>query len=464
MALSRANTPRSNTLGARQTQYGATAGLYVIVIIAVLVLVNWLANRYNKSADFTANKQYTLSDETKKIVKNLKTDATITFFDRSSGFSSAKPLLDRYANLSPKVHVQYVDYLKNPAEAAAYGVRTAGTAYVQIGPRREEARSLTEEGLTGAFVKDLKGVRTVCVVSGSGEHQLDATTASGLSQFKDLLARDNYQTQSISLLDKTEVPKDCSVLLVAGPHYEYTQNEVTAIKNYVEGGGRAMFLLDPPLNMGREQISDNKGLAALLASWGVTLENDIVLESNPVGQLLGIGPEVPLVQHYGTQPIVSDMNSVTGFPVVRSMQISNTAKTTVEKLFWTSDSAFATTNLSSNEVNPNDPKNKKGPFTLGAAGTYNTGNPSNPGRFVVIGSSGFLDNHMLHFQANSDLALNAINWLSSDEDLISIRPKPAENQHLTLNQQQSNVFTYVDVYALPLLLIIAGVAVYLKRR
>lgn len=455
---------RSYTVSGRQAQFGATAMLYTIVILAVLVLANWLANRYNKSADLTANKQYTLSDETKKIVKNLKTDATITYFDSKRGFESAKPLLDRYANLSRKVHVEYVDYLRNPAEAAAFGVRNAGTAYVQIGPRREEAHSLTEEGLTGAFVKDLKGVRTVCFVNGSGEHSLDATTAAGLSQFKDLLAHDNYQTQAISLLDKTEVPKECSVLVVAGPHYEYTPNEVTAIKNYVENGGRAMFLLDPPLSMGREQISDNSGLASLLASWGVTLDKDVVLESNPVGQLLGIGPEVPLVQHYGNQPIVSDLNSVTGFPVVRSMQVANGGKTTDEKLFWTSDSAFATTNLASNEVNPNDPKNKKGPFTLGAAGTYNTGNASNPGRFVVIGSSGFLDNHMLHFQANSDLALNAINWLSSDEDLISIRPKPAESQHLTLNQQQSSVFTYVDVYALPLLMIVIGVAIYLKRR
>src|ERR1700744_1336401 len=133
---------RNTTVSGKQAQYGATALLYSLIVIAALVLVNWLGNRYNKSADLTANKQYTLSDETKKVVKGLKSDATITYFDTRRGFESAKAMLDRYANLSSKIHVQYVDYLRNPAEAAAFGVRTAGSAFVQIGSRREEAKSI----------------------------------------------------------------------------------------------------------------------------------------------------------------------------------------------------------------------------------------------------------------------------------------------------------------------------------
>ncbi|HEX4772952.1 MAG TPA: GldG family protein [Bryobacteraceae bacterium] len=452
------------TVSGKQAQYGATALLYSLVVIAALVLVNWLANRYNKSADLTANKQYTLSDQTKKIVKNLKGDATITYFDTRRGFESAKPMLDRYANLSNKIHVQYVDYLRNPAEAAAYGVRTAGSAFVQVGSRREEAKALTEEGLTGAFVKDLKGVRTVCVVSGSKEHALDDTTPVGLSQFKDLLARDNYQAQSISLVDKTAVPGECTVLVIAGPKFDYTPNEVSAIKTYVEGGGRAMFLLDPPLNFGHDQIASNDALVNLLASWGVTPEKDLVLEQNPVGQMLGLGAETPLVKNYASHPIVNDLNSITGFPLARSLEIKNGDKTTVEKLFSTSDGAFAVTKLSSNEINPQDPSNKKGPFLLGAAGSYNTGKPSNPGRFAVIGSSGFMDNRMLRFQANSDLALNAINWLSSDEDLISIRPKTDENQRFDITQHRMNIFSYVDLIGMPLFVIVLGIGIYLKRR
>ena len=107
---------------------------------------------------------------------------------------------------------------------------------------------MTEEGITGAFLKDLKGVRKVCFVSGSQEHQLDGTDSNGLSQFKTMLERDNYQAQSVTLIDKTAVPSDCNVLVIAGPGTDYTPNEVTAIKSYVENGGRAMILLDPPLD------------------------------------------------------------------------------------------------------------------------------------------------------------------------------------------------------------------------
>ncbi len=361
--------------------------------------------------------------------------------------------------------MQYVDYLRNPAEAGAFGVRSAGTAFVQVGSRREEAKAMTEEGVTGAFLKDLKGVRTVCFVSGSKEHNLDESGATGLSQFKELLGRDNYQAQSVSLVDKTAVPADCTVLVVPGPQFDYTAGEVNALKTYVENGGRAFFLLDPPLNFGREHIAENPQLTALLAGWGVSADKDLVLEQNPIGQMLGIGPEVPLVRSYTSQPIVSDINnSITAFPLSRSLDVKTSEKTTVDKLFSTSESAFATTKLNSGEISAEDPTNKKGPFTLGAAGTYNTGKPNSPGRFVVVGSSGFLDNHMLHFQANADLALNAVNWLSSDEDLISIRPKQAANQRLDLTQRQMNTFVYTDVYALPLFLIAMGIAVYLKRR
>jgi ABC-type uncharacterized transport system involved in gliding motility auxiliary subunit len=462
----KAEKPKSkDTVAARQARYGATAALYTLVVIAALVLVNWLANRYNKTFDTTSNKRFTLSQETQKLVKNLKSDATITYIDKASGFEQAKGMLDRYRNLSPKIHIQYIDYQKQPTVARAYGLRFPGTAYVEIGPRREEAKAVTEEGLTGAFLKDLKGVRKVCFVSGSHEHPLDDTDSNGLSHFKTLLERDNYQAQSITLIDKTAVPSDCNVIVIAGPQADYTPNEVTAIKNYVENGGRAMFLLDPPLDFAREHIAENTGLVDLLKSWGVTEQNDLVLEENPMGQLFGLGAEIPLVSSYESQPIVNDLkNSFTGFPISRSIEVKNTPKTTVDKLFSTTNRAIATTRLNTNEVNPADPSNKKGPFVLGAAGTYNTGKPNNPGRFVVIGSSGFLTNSMLNFQANRDLALNSINWLSSDEDLISIRPKEAEDRRLNVTQRQMNVFFYFDLIAIPLIIIVSGVSIFLKRR
>ncbi|HUC30712.1 MAG TPA: Gldg family protein, partial [Candidatus Acidoferrum sp.] len=214
----------SQWLKARQTRFAAYAATYTLVVIAAVVVVNILADRYSKSYDSTSNKRYSLSDQTAKIVKGLKQNATITYFDQSTRFREGKDLLDQYANLSPKVHVEYVDPDKNPQAAREAGIRNLGTAVVQIGMRKEEAKGMTEEGVTGAFIRDLKSsTRTVCFVTGSGEHQIDNTDRDGLSRFKDMLAKENYETRSINLLQKAEVPSDCTTLVIAGPSRNYEQ-------------------------------------------------------------------------------------------------------------------------------------------------------------------------------------------------------------------------------------------------
>jgi len=456
----------SQWLKARQTKYAAFAATYILVIVAVVIVANVLANRYNKSFDATANKRYSLSEQTAKIVKEAPHGATITYFDRSTHFRDAKDLLDEYQNLSPKLKVNYVDPDKDPQLARADGIREYGTALVEVGDRKEQAKSMTEEGITGAFIRDLKNTtRTVCFVTGSGEHEISDSDREGFSKFKDALATDNYETQSINLLEKAEVPSTCTALVVGGPTRDYLQPEVDAIKKYVEDGGRAFFMLSPPLKVGRFEIAENDALTNLLESWGVTPDKELVLDLNPIGQIFGLGPEVALVSSYGSQPIVSEIKrTMTGFPLSRPIEIKNTDKTTVDKLFDSSGTSVATANLSSARVDVNDPKNKKGPLTLAAAGTYNTGKQNSQGRFVVVGSADWADNQYINFNGNSDLAVNAVNWLSSDEDLISIRPKPPEDRRVTMTQHQFNAVLATSQFVLPLIVVVAGVGVWWKRR
>ena len=456
----------SDWIKARQTKYAAYATTYILIIIAVIAVANFLAQRYNKSYDATANKRFSLSDQTQKIVKDLKQDIKITYYDETSHFQTGKDLLERYANLSPKVHVDYVDPFKKPQLARQAGIKTAGTAVVEVGAKHEEAKSMTEEGVTGALIRDLKGgTRTVCVVSGSGEHQIDDSERNGYSRLKDLLAKDTYDTKSINLLQKAEVPSDCTALLVGGPTSDLADPEVNGIKTYVENGGRAMFLLDPPLKIGKRDITDNTALTNVLASWGVTVNKDLILDPNPIGQLAGLGPEIPLVTTYDSHPIVNEMKgTATGFPIARSLDIKNGDKTTVQKLFGSSDSSFATSNLSSAEIRIDPAKDKKGPLTMAAAGTYNTGKPNSQGRFVVVGNSGWSSNGFINFNGNRDLMLNAMNWLASDEDLISIRPKEPEDRRINLTRAQFAWLRLVSQFGLPAIVVIGGVMVWWRRR
>ena len=156
--------------------------------------------------------------------------------------------------------------------------------------------------------------------------------------------------------------------------------------------------------------------------------------------------------------------TATAFPMSRSMTIKNTDKTTVQKLFDTSDTSFATMALNTPTVNVNDPKNKKGPMTIGVAGSYYTGKENSEGRFVVIGTSSWLTNSFLGFDGNSDLALNAMDWLSSDEDLISIRPKEQENRAINMTQSQFNWVRLSTQFFFPAALLLIGVSVWWRRR
>src|SRR5579883_1643044 len=171
----------TSLLHARQTKYAVYLILYVLIALAILAVINVLANRYS------------LSPQTAKIVKELKQPATITYFNQSTKFQQAKDLLDEYANLSPKIHVDYADPDKKPELARAAGIKSYGTAVVKIGDRTEQAQNVTEEGITGAIIRDIKSAkRTVCFAEGSGEHRIEDSERSGYSRLKDLLSKDEY--------------------------------------------------------------------------------------------------------------------------------------------------------------------------------------------------------------------------------------------------------------------------------
>lgn len=453
-------------LSSKQTKFGGYVAVYTIIVLAVLGVLNFLAQRHNKSYDSTANKRYSLSDQTTKVVSGLKEDVKITHFDRSSNLTdprgNVRDLLDRYDNLSPKLAVDYIDPDKKPTVAKAMGARNYGTTFIEGNGKKEEARSVSEEEITGALVRVLKGgARTICWAAGSGEHDLDESGRTGYSNLKEYIERNNYKTMKISLLEKAEVSKDCTILMIAGPRRDYLEPAVNAIKSYVEGGGKALIMLDPPVKLARDETDENPALDKLLQSWGIALNKDLVLELSSVGRMFGLGPEMPLVANYESHAIVREMKeTATAFPIVRSLETKTADKWTLSKLFSTSSSSVATNNLTAAEIKISG-NEKKGPFTLAAAGEYT--NDKTKARIVVVGTSGFVSNTFLRFGGNRDMIMNMFNWLSQDEDLISIRPKEPEDRRLTMTARQINTYG-LYLLLIPIFIIGAGIQVWWKRR
>jgi ABC-type uncharacterized transport system involved in gliding motility auxiliary subunit len=449
----------SEFLKARQTRYGAYLAIYVIVIVAVLSAANYLAFQNDKTVDTTANKRYTLSDQTQKIVKGLKSDVRISYFDKATNFGRAKDLLERYSLLSSKMHVTYVDPDKKPDLARAAGIRSYGSIVVENGLKKQEAKSLSEEEVTGALIRTLKtGDRMACFATGSGELSTEGSERSGISLFKAAVEKNSFKTRTFSFFEKTEVPPDCTVVVIAGPKRDYLDPAIEGLKKYLDNGGKVLFMIDPPIDFGKgDNNSGSPAIAKLLSGYGVTLDKDLVIDASGVGQLFGFNEASPIVMKYGPHPITSPMtDQATVFPITRSMDV----KAPAEKLVETSANSYATTKLTP-PISINPAKDKKGPFTLAAAGIAN-----GKGRFVVVGTSSAAANQMFGISkiGNSDLILNMMNWLTADEDLISIRPKDPEDRRITMTSRQMSTLFYTSVIFFPLVVIIAGIGVWWRRR
>jgi ABC-type uncharacterized transport system involved in gliding motility auxiliary subunit len=174
---------------------------------------------------------------------------------------------------------------------------------------------------------------------------------------------------------------------------------------------------------------------------------------------------MPLVTNYESHAIVREMKgAATAFALARSLDVKSGEKTTVDKLFTSTAKSVASKSLNQASIKL-DPKNdKEGPFTLAAAGSYRTGEQGKDGRFVVVGSTDWAANYVLGFAGNRDLLLNMMNWLTNDEDLISIRPKDPEDRRIQLSRAQMNLVRTVSQFLIPLGIILAGILVWWRRR
>ncbi len=446
----------------QQVLTGANFALYTLIVVALIVLVNWFVNHHDKRWDMTPNKKYSLSDQTRKILKELNRDVAIYVFDRERSMGERRDVLDMYASASHRVKVKYVDPDRQPAVAKEFAVRTYGTIVVSAGDRHMEAQGDTEEGITNALVRVLKGQRSACFIEGHGERKLDSTDRDGYDHFGKQLGNENYLTQSVPLMQKMAIPPDCTMVVIAGPQNDYLPPEIDVLQKYIQGGGRALIMLDAGVEL--------PNLAKLLTGWNVTARNDLVIDQNPVAQLFGTSPAMPLIVKYGSNPIVQPLSGrATLFPLSRSFEIGKEPKAggTADSLCDTSGESFDVMNFNPKmeKVEFRPGKDLKGPLTVAAAGTVpGEGEKKISGRFVALGTSLVAANNFLNFQSNRDFIMNSINWLSEDEDLISIRAKPPDSQHLTMNSQQMRQVLFLGVFGIPFLIIVAGVMVWWQRR
>jgi ABC-type uncharacterized transport system involved in gliding motility auxiliary subunit len=179
----------------RNARYGTIAAVSVIVVLGILVAVNYLSDRRNKRWDLTENKQYSLSEQSMKLLGSLKSPAKFMVFDQAQSLDRFRPRLQAYEYGSSQVDVDYVDVDKDPVKTKEYKVDTYGTIVIEYMGRTERATTDSEQDITNALIKVVNPTaKKVYFLSGHGEKDpASADKRSGIARSR---IRSNVTTTS----------------------------------------------------------------------------------------------------------------------------------------------------------------------------------------------------------------------------------------------------------------------------
>ena len=487
--------------GRRQARYGTLATSSILLVLGILIAINYVLSRQNKRWDLTAAGQYSLSDQTKRILERLEAPINVLVFDREDEFLRYRDRLQEYEYTSDRVSVEYIDMDRQPVVARQYEVQSYGTVVFDYQGRIERVTSDTEQDLTTALIKAVEGEEPkIYFLQGHGEKDIVSSERDGYSAISDSLALDNFGVESLVLVQEGEVPEDASVVVVAGPTTDLLPAEVDALRTYLRAGGKALFLLDPPTTPDSPEMSN---VSELLAEWAIEVGNNVVVDVSGVGQLIGTDSSVPVAASYPPHAITNRFNLLTAYPLARSVDPvpGGVEGRLAVPFIETSPRSWAEADISelvSGEVEMDETEGDvAGPITIAAAvsapvakppesspdeGSTNGGNqaasadeeapdqadeedePMLETRVAVVGDSDFAANSSLGIQGNRDLFLNTINWLAQQENLIAIRPREPDDRRVTLTADQQSRVRWISLLMIPGAVLAIGAYTWWRRR
>lgn len=463
----------------RQSRYAALASTSVLVVLGILVAINYLSTRNSKRWDLTANSTNSLSEQSIKVLSELKQPVKLILVDEKANFERHRSRLAIYDAAGSQLSVEYVDALGDPARTKALGVEAIPTLVVDFMGKTDKVTTLEEREITSAIIRAVTGEqRKVYFVQGHGERSPEGEQSpSAYSGVTTFMKADNVTVETLQLLQHTEVPEDASLVAIVGPTSDLLDDEIARLSRYLAKGGKLLLMIDPQLG---EKAQPTPKLAALAREWGIAIGDDVILDVSGMTQDPSIAiSSVP----YPTNPITASYNLLTIYPLARSVTAVTPAPDgkTVTALVQSNEAAWAETDLKGlmNKQPPSmDPASgdKTGPVTI--AMTASTAappaadpdkpeeKPSAPQtRIAVFGDADFASNAYGNAApGNADLFVNTVNWLTAQENLISIRPREPRDSRLEVAPPMMNALAVVSLLVLPTLVLGAGIVNWSRRR
>ena len=463
-------------LNKRSLKYGSNSIIIIVAVLTIAVIINLLVGMGDFKWDLTSDELYSLSDESKAIIKDIKKDVTIYgLFDdaRMSGGSEYRQiidLVDQYEKLG--IDVKYIDPNKDPGTITALdkdktkGIAT-GDFVVKCGNKvkRLSAKDMygsdttgygrlyqAEPLITGAIKYVTADVTPVAYfVEGHSETSLE----NDLKNIKAALENNNLEAKTLSLVSQEKIPEDCSLLIFASPKKDLSEAEKIKVDAYLEKNGKAVFLFDPV-----ESGNKLTKFEEVLAKFNIGINYDKIKDSSSCLP----GDEYSIVAALENNDINAYYNSSSKLSVFlpdsRSLSILKNEKEwlTTTSLIKTTDKAEASSILEQG-------KTENGPFDLAIASEI-----SNSSKVLAFGNGLFLTDTALNSQYSSYFENGVyyflgtvVNWMQ-DKDDTTVQPKLVSTKQLTTTDAQSKAISIVLIGVLPVLILGCGLVVWSRRR
>lgn len=442
--------------------------IFTLLFVLGIGLLAYAGKTYNKRFDVTQSQRNSLSKTLQSLLKKLDKPLEITAYvpDDAVVRTSLKQLIKKYQVHHKEITLEFVNPDLNPTRAQEDGIAYSGQLLLKYNDKSETINSVDEQNVLNVLQRlSREKARIVIFIEGHGEASPFEEKSNGISKLSEILEKKGFSLQPHNILRTQSIPDNASFVVIAAPKKEYLEAEVELITKYIEQGRNLLWLHEPGEVFGLDDLEQQLGLE---------LQIGTLLDANQdLQRMLGIEhPAAIAIIDYGPSELTTNLEAHTLFPFATTVE-----KDTDSDSLWKYKpllSTLITSWLESGDVQGNvkfdDDADKPGPLTIGMALTRDNLNEIDRDtkvipeqRVIVVGDSDFMRNNYIGQGSNLEFSSNLFNWLSADDELLSIKTNVASGTTLDLSKA-GRIGLAVLWLGLPLALFSIGMWRWLRRR
>jgi hypothetical protein len=457
----------------QSVRHAALLALQIALATVLFGLLVVLADNHNHRFDLTPTKSFILSDEARQVAQGVKVPIQITAFYNSQEGEQRRQmedLLRLFHDASPRIGYRLLDLDRSPALAKKFNISSFNTGVIETDGQRRELRSIDEEEIANGLLQlTRRDKRTLCFVTGHGEHSPnDAGDRTGYSEVAKALEKEHFEIRTLSTLPQQGVPADCTIVILAGPERDLLPGEADQLSRYLGGGGRILMMVDPKAP---------GSVVEFLAQHDVRAGNDLVVDER--NRFYGADSFMPRVPIFDEGTFRKSLDTAAVFALARTVSPleKEDSKVKVLLLALTSSDSWAHVDgdvIPEGKVRFRREVDKPGPLPVAVMVTMQNApaakgeaKPKDGGRMIVFGDSDFASNLYLNLLGNKDLFMSSIGVLAEDEELIAVRRKGLPRSSLSpvsLTERQGRMIFWSAVIMQPIGFALLGLLITWRRR